>query len=144
MSCVHFTIEIQLSQWRFDALNYVVLNRWPRAASGPHLHYVFHLGQQVYTGTCLHANDTQTTGSFTVAVQFLTFTFVFGVVRILTFCRHRFLDCTKMMCCKFSAKRKVDSKKNGPKNLHSFSLQPGPMCLICQETIAVMKISNLK
>ena len=41
------------------------------------------------------------------------------------------------------------SRKNGLKHLHSFSLQPAQvpclcLCLICQETIAVMKISNLK
>ena len=37
-------------------------------------------------------------------------------------------------------------KKNGLKNLH-FILPPAstrPMCLVCQETMAVMKISNLK
>ena len=36
------------------------------------------------------------------------------------------------------------SRKNVLKHLHSFSLQPTHLCLICQETIAVMKISHLK
>ena len=52
--------------------------------------------------------------------------------------RLKSLDCTKMVCSKFTAKRKVQS---------AFILPPTstrPMCLVCQETIAVMKISNLK
>ena len=75
-------------------------------------------------------------------VQFLTFTFVFGVVR---------LDCTKMVSSKFTAKRKADSENRQFKEewtkKFAFILPPTstrPMCLICQETIAVMKISNLK
>ena len=56
-----------------------------------------------------------------------------------------------MVCSKFTAKRKMDSenqqfKKNGL-NIFAFILpltSTRPMCLICQETIAVIKISNLK
>ena len=55
-----------------------VFNRWPPGRIRPtsllfvapellFLHYVFWLGQHVYTGTCLHANDTQTAGSLTAA-----------------------------------------------------------------------------
>lgn len=43
-----------------------------------------------------------------------------------------------MACSKCDAKRKVDSEMIGLNNLHSL------MCLICQETIAVSKSSNLK
>ena len=60
-------------------------------------------------------------------------------------------DCTKMVCSKFTAKRRVDSENQQFKEEWTekcaFILPPTstrPMCLICQETIAVMKISNLK
>ena len=41
------------------------------------LHCVFWLGQHVYTGTCLHANDTQTAGSLTAAREIFNFHFCF-------------------------------------------------------------------
>ena len=58
----------------------------PQAASGPpascflapellFLHHVFWLGQHMYTGTCLHANDTQTAGSLTAASATFNFHF---------------------------------------------------------------------
>ena len=40
-------------------------------------YYVFWLGRHVYTGTCLHANDTKTAGSFTAASATLNFHFRF-------------------------------------------------------------------
>ena len=56
-----------------------------------------------------------------------------------------------MVCSKFTAKRRVDSENQQFKEEWTekcaFILPPTstrPMCLICQETIAVMKISNLK
>ena len=66
----------------------VVLNRRPPGRIQPasllfvppkllFLHCVLvGLGQHVYTGTCLHANDTQTAGSLTAGAQFFTFTVV--------------------------------------------------------------------
>uniref|UniRef100_A0A671XFT9 Fibronectin type-III domain-containing protein n=1 Tax=Sparus aurata TaxID=8175 RepID=A0A671XFT9_SPAAU len=63
----------------------------PRAASGPpasclwplicySFTNVFWLGQHVYTGTCLHANDTQTAGSLTAASASFNFHFSDGLV----------------------------------------------------------------
>ena len=65
-----------------------VLNRWPPGHIWPtgylfvapellFLHHVFWLGQYVYTGTCLHANDTQTAGSLTAASKTFNFHFRF-------------------------------------------------------------------
>ena len=76
------------------------------------LHNVFWLGWHVYTETCLHANDTQTAGSLTAVCVFI-------------FCGCR---STKMVCSKFTAKKKwtvkiSNSKRNALKNLYSFSLQ---------------------
>ena len=132
----------------------------PHPARQPHicgpelffLHYVFWLGQHVYTGTCLHVNDTQTAGSLTAVSA--TFNFHFRLrssshIHIFAGCRS--LDCPKMACSKFTAKRKVDGENRQFKKEWTekcaFILPPTstrPMCLICQETIAVMKISNLK
>ena len=41
------------------------------------LHYVFWLGQHVYAGTGLHANDTQTAWSLTAASAIFNFHFHF-------------------------------------------------------------------
>ena len=41
------------------------------------LHHMFWLGQHVYTGTCLHANDTQTAGSLTAVSAIFNFSFYF-------------------------------------------------------------------
>ena len=41
------------------------------------LHHVFWLSQHVYTGTCLHANDTQTAGLLTAASATFNFHFRF-------------------------------------------------------------------
>ena len=73
------TREIFFTQ--FSTCYPVVLNRRP---PGPHpahwspicsklllLHHVFWLGQHMYTGTCLNANETQTAGSLTAASNFL-------------------------------------------------------------------------
>ena len=48
------------------------------------LHYVFWLGQHVYTRTCLHANVTQTAGSLTAASTIFNFHFRFWS----TLCNH--------------------------------------------------------
>ena len=56
----------------------------------------------------------------------------------------------KMACSKFTAKRKVDSENLQFKEWTekcAFVLPPTStrrMCLICQETVAMMKIFNLK
>ena len=85
-------------------------------------------------------------GHSLLRAQFLTFTFVFGAGRHFAGWRS-----TKMACSKFTAKRKVDSENRQFEEewteKFAFILPPTstrPMCLICQETIAVMKISNLK
>ena len=105
------------------------------------LHYVFWLGWHVYTGTCLHANDTQTARSLTAASTIFNFHFSFWSIS------HVYILLAVGASSLLKEKRTVkigNSRKNVLKHLHSFSLQPAPMCLICQETIAVMKISNLK
>ena len=66
----------------------VVLNRQPPGRIRPagllfvapellFLHYVFWLGQHVYTGTCLHANNTQTAGSLAAVSTIFNFHFRF-------------------------------------------------------------------
>ena len=50
----------------------------------------------------------------------------------------------KMMCSKLTAKRKVDSENRIDWKMSINSSSNQRMCLICQETIAVMKISNWK
>ena len=53
----------------------------------------------------------------------------------------------KMVWSEFTAKRKVDSENRQFEEEWPVKCAPPsirPMCLICQETIAVMKISNLK
>ena len=64
--------------------------------------------------------------------------------------RH-FVGQSFVVCYKFTAKRKVDSENRQFTEEWTekcaLILPPTstrPMCLICQETIAVMKISNLK
>ena len=118
----------------------MALSRRPWAASGQPAPYVwplncysftvFWLGRHMYTGTCFHANDTQTVGSLTAARAIFNFHFHFwssSHTNILLAVGA--IDCMKIVCSKFTAKRKVDSenqqfKKNGLKNLHLFSLQP--------------------
>ena len=84
------------------------------------LHHVFRLGQHVYTGTCLHANDTQTAGSLENGMF-------------------------QVHCWKKSGQWKSTIQEEWTEKL-AFILPPTstwPMCWICQ-TIAVMKISYLK
>ena len=128
--CCHQSNKLcKLDLWHCTA---VVLNRRPLGRIQPagllfvapellFFHYVFWLGQHVYTRTCLHANDTQTAWSLSAVSADFNFHFCFWSSLHFAACR--------MACSKFTAKRKVDSenrqfKKNGLKNLHSLSLQP--------------------
>ena len=105
----------------------MALNRWPLSQIRPagrlfvipkllFLHYVFWLGQHVYTGTCLHANDTQTACYWVTHCCKRNFLFSLLFMEQLAywhFAGCRSLDCTKMAYSKFTAKGKVDSE-TGP------------------------------
>ena len=116
----------------------VVLNRRPLGPIRPpgrlfvvpkllFLHHVFWLGQHMYTGTCLCANNTQTGGSLTAASAIFNFHFCFW--------SSSYSDMLPVVgagkCCVPSSLLKEkwtvkigNLKKNGLTNLHSFALQP--------------------
>ena len=81
-------VERSVTFSMFGVYGSAILNRRPPGRIWPagllfvapellFLHHVFWLGQHVYTGTCLHANDTQTAGSLTAASATFIFHFHF-------------------------------------------------------------------
>ena len=87
-SLFHFSKHINEFSFPSEYYRPAVLNRRPLGRIRPasllfmalellFLHYVFWLGRHVYTGSCLHASNTQTAGSLTAASSTFNFHFPF-------------------------------------------------------------------
>ena len=142
-----YNMEDYVQVWiHQQGLTSLPLHQWslvggPWAASGPPAAYLWPPNYYSFTmcfgwvGTCIPGRVSVPTihrqrvaGPLTAASAIFNFHFCF----FEQFACWHFdgcgsQDCMKMLCSKFTAKRKVDSgnsKKNGLKNMHSFSLQP--------------------
>ena len=117
------------------------LNRWPPGRIWPagrlfmapellFLHHVFWLGKHMYIGTCLHANDIQIAGSLTAVSAIFNFQFCclnssHGdiVPAVGAWIAQKWHVPSSLLKEKWTVKI-GNAKKNGLKNVNSFTLQP--------------------
>ena len=143
-----------LSSNNFRGFTFWMPHSIPLVASGPSAAYLWPPNCYSFTicfgwvSTCIPVPVSMPTihrqlGHSLLQVQFLSFTFHFRFWSSSHIYILPAAGASSLLKEKWSVKI-CNLRKNVLKHLHLFSLQPAPMCLICQETIAVMKISNLK